>query len=573
MATPQQKARRHQQAEELCGAAIRALTGDARLHYRAGRLHRGTRPLPLHAPHLRVDPDSDDCAARRGATDCSALRLQYSDAELHRQQCPSEPVERLIFELLEQLRADSRVPSDMPGMAYNVRHRFEQWSRAFHRSWLTESSLGILLYTVAQICWSRLTARPVLEDTEDIIEATRAAIVPVLGTALAGLRRHRDDQAAYARYAREIAHITGEMMRAAAAEGPDDAAREDEEDAGAAFALLLEFDSEGGDTIAVASTGDSPVFEAGGHGYRAYTTRYDREVAAAALVREALLKEYRERLDKRIGSQGINLARLARQLAAILSVPRRDGWLFGEEEGHVDGRRLAQLISSPGERRVFRIERYRPDANCIVSLLIDCSGSMKEHIEAIAVIVDLLVRALEMAGATTEVLGYTTGAWNGGRAHRDWLNGGRPRHPGRLNEVCHVIFKDADRPWRRARTDIAGLLKADLFREGIDGEAVEWACNRMLARSEMRRILIVVSDGCPMDTATNLVNDRFYLNNHLKEVVARHEQLDDVEILALGVGLDLGAFYRRSLATDLSRSLDNELFFEIVQLIGGRHRR
>ncbi|HXG28359.1 MAG TPA: hypothetical protein VNJ47_05865 [Nevskiales bacterium] len=569
MLTPQQKAQRQQKVEELCAAAIRALTGEPALHYRGRRLYCGTRPLPVAAPHLRTDPDGDDFGACRAVTDGMALRLQHSDAELHRRLCPAEPVERLIFELLEQLRVETLVPAQMPGMAHNLRHRFEEWSRAFYRSGLTESALGILLYTVAQICWSRLTGQAVLADTEDLIEATRAAIVPVLGAALAGMRRQRNDQAAFAPHALAIARSVGAMIRSANAEqdGAESGERSDAE-ARHAFSLLLDFDREEGDGIAAATTGDSKVFAASGDGYRVFTTRYDREVQASALVRKALLQEYRERIDRRVAGQGINIARLARMLAAILTVPQRDGWRFGEEEGYVDGRRLAQLISSPAERRLFRIERYRPKANCLVTLLVDCSGSMKEYIEPVTVMVDILVRALELAGVTTEILGFTTGAWNGGRAQREWLARGRPKYPGRLNEVCHMVFKEAGRSWRRARTDIAALLKVDLFREGIDGEAVEWACNRMLGHSADRRILIVISDGCPMDSATTLANDAYYLDNHLKAVVARHELQRDVEILGLGVGLDLSPFYRRRLATDLSRALDNELFFELVRLIG-----
>src|SRR5690606_3373391 len=144
---------------------------------------------------------------------------------------------------------------------------------------------------------------------------------------------------------------------------------------------------------------------------------------------------------------------------AVLAVPRRDGWEFGQEQGYIDGRRLAQLISSPSERRLFRLEQHKPDADCVVSVLIDCSGSMKEHIESVAIMVDILARALEQAGARTEILGFTTGAWNGGRARQDWLAQGRPKHPGRLNETLHMVFKDAARSWRRARPDIAALLK------------------------------------------------------------------------------------------------------------------
>lgn len=574
-ASAQQAAKRQQRIEELCAATLRALTGDARLHYRGRRLHQGARPLAVHAPHLRVDPVEDDFADCRAAADGMALRLLHTDAALHRSLCPKDPVERLLFEWLEQLRVETLVPVDMPGMANNVHSRFENWSRAFYRAGLTEGRLGILMYTVVQMCWSRLTARPVLEETEDFIEGTRASLVTRLGGPLAAIRRHRNDQAAFARHALEIARVVGDTVRAESPPAADDGDDEvdDEDQAKSRFALLLDFDQEEGDGIAAATTGDSKVFEDAKQAYRVFTTRFDSEVEAASLVRKALLREYRERLDKGIAEQGVNLPRLARKLGAILAQPQPDGWLFGQEEGRIDGSRLSQLISSPDERRLFRQDLLKPTADCVVSFLVDCSGSMKSHSESVAMMVDLLIRALEMVGVNTELLGFTTGTWNGGRAEREWMRGGRPKNPGRLNEVCHMIFKSAERNWRRARRDIAALLKPDLYREGIDGEAVDWACNRMLARSEARRILIVISDGCPADSATGRANDAFYLDNHLKEVVARREQQGAVEILALGVGLDLSPFYRRCLATDMSQALDNALFDEIVQLIAGRHRR
>ncbi|MDN3521593.1 cobaltochelatase CobT-related protein [Halomonas ramblicola] len=575
-ASAQQQARRQQRIEELCAASLRALTGHADLHYRGRRLYRGEARLPTHAPHLRIDPAQDDFADCRAAADGMALRLLHSDAALHRRHCPEDPVERLVFELLEQLRVETRAPHDMPGMADNLLRRFARWSRAFHRSGLTEGSLGLLLYTVAQMCWSRLQARPVLEETEDYIEGTRASLVGELGTALYGLRRHRHDQAAYAGHALAIARVVGERVRAERARtGDDDVAADRDEEATGAFALLLDFEEGDGDEdgIAAATTGRSKVFEDAALAYRVFTTRFDREVAAGRLVRRALLRENRERLDQATAEQGINLPRLARRLGSVLWEPRPDGWAFGEEEGRIDGRRLAQLVSSPTERRLFYREQVKLGTDCAVSLLIDCSGSMKHHIMPVTMMAESLIRALEMIGASTELLGFTTGAWNGGRAYREWMRGGRPRGPGRLNEVCHLVFKDAERSWRRARTDIAALLKPDLFREGIDGEAVDWACERLLARPETRRLLIVISDGCPADGATHLANDAYYLDNHLKEVVARRTREGRVEILGLGVGLDLSPFYRRCLATDMSEALDTALFDEIVALIGGRHRR
>jgi cobaltochelatase CobT len=567
-----QAARRADERERLCAAAVRALTGDAALNYRDGRLCRGYRPLPLHAPHLRTDRNADDLASLRGAADGAALRLVHSDATLHRRLCPADPVARLVFELLEQLRCETLTPPGMPGVAQNLKHRFMAWSRAFHRSGLIDGHLGLLVYTVAQMSWSRLSGEPVLEETEGLIEATRAAIAPALGVALAGLRRHRGDQQAFAQHALDIARTVSEMIRAARGQQAEDAAddTEDEAAARAAFTLWLGSDDDEHKEMGIAAAGESRVLGASDAGYRIYTTRYDEEIRPAARVRRELLREYRERLDERIAAQGINVSRLAHALRVALANPERDGWSFGEEHGRIDGRMLAQLVSSPDERRIFRLERRTLIADCAVSFLIDCSGSMKAHIEPVATMIDVLTRALDQAGVTSEVLGFTTAAWNGGRARLDWLARGRPRHPGRLNEASHLIFKDASTSWRRARTDIAAFFKADLFREGVDGEAVEWACSRLLARAEPRRMLIVVSDGSPMDSATAQSNDAFYLDGHLKEVVARHEALGDVEIMGLGVGLDLSPYYRRCLALDLSTPPGMNTFGEIVRWIGAR---
>lgn len=564
----QQQARRQQRLEELCGAAVRALTGQADLAIRARELYQGPRRIPLHAPHLRTDAERDDLNSHRGATDGMAMRWRHSDRRLHRASCPAEPVQRLVFELLEQLRVESLVPTHLPGVAHNLSRRFTDWSHTFHRAGLSDTALGLLLYTVAQVCWSRLNARPVLDETEDFIEATRAGIAPLIGRDLAALKRDRHDQAAYAIAALSIARTVDAMIGAARERhGNDDGEPPDDEDERAAFKLLLDFDDGDDSGIASVSSGRSKVFEAADVGYRVFTTRYDTEVEAHTLVRPALLRELREQLDQRVREQGVNVVRLARELAFLFARPERDGWTFGEEEGRIDGRRLAQLVSSPGERRLFRRERVQPRPDTLVSLLIDCSGSMKEHIEPVAVLVDVFGRALLQAGVGMEVLGFTTGAWNGGRAQRDWFAGGRPRHPGRLNEVAYMVYKDAQTSWRRARPAIAAMLKPDLFREGVDGEAVDWACTRMSGQEASRRVLIVISDGCPMDAATGLANDPLYLDNHLKEVVARRESQGEVEIYGLGVGLDLSPYYSRCLALDLSKGLNNRVFAEILGML------
>jgi cobaltochelatase CobT len=567
MATIQQQARRQQRVEELCGAAIRALTGDPELHMRAHGLYRGQKRVPLYAPHLRTDAAAGDIGAHRGTSDGMALRLLHSDAELHRSLSPEEPIQRLMFELLEQLRVESLVPPDKPGMAGNLERRFVSWSLQYHHAGLTGSELGILLYTLAQVCWARLNACRVVEETEDLIEATRARIVPRIGRQLAALKRDRGDQARFACAALAIARQMHVWIRDAGAGQPEGADDDAADAADSALNFLLDFDQEGDAGVASLISGRSDVFADAAAGYRVFSKRYDRESGAAELVRPALLGELRTRLDRLIADQGVNARRLARQLAAIFAQPQRDGWSFGEEEGYIDGRRLAQVVSSPDERRLFRRELFQPQPHALFSLLIDCSGSMKAHIESIAVLVDVFARALQQAGVASEVLGFTTGAWNGGRVQRDWMAAGRPNHPGRLNELSYMIYKDAESSWRRARPSIAAMLKPDLFREGIDGEAIDWACARMLGRSETRRVLVVISDGCPMDAATNLANDRFYLDNHLKEVVARRERQGEVEIFGVGVGLDLSPYYRRRLVLDLTRGVDNRVFDEIVGLL------
>ncbi|MEO7009129.1 MAG: cobalt chelatase [Caldimonas sp.] len=573
--TPQARARHQQQVEELCAASIRALAGETDLHFRGRRLHRGTQALPLYAPHLHPSLETDDYASFRGAADGLALRLARSDAELHRSLAPADAVERLLFDMLEQFRVEALAPSAMPGVAHNLRHRHDAWSLASHHAGLTDTARGLLIYTLAQVCRARVTGDPVVDETEDLLEATRAAIGPLIGHALAGLRRSRDDQAAYARHALEIALRIGAMLKAEAGAEDDETTQLDSEldAARSVFGLIIEHDGDANERFALAVSGTSRVLDSVGGGYRIYTTTYDREHLAASLARKEALTEYRERLDRRIAGQGINVAKLARELRALLAVPAHDGWDGGQEEGRIDGRRLAHLVASPTERRLFRSERIEPRADCALAFLVDCSGSMKQHIESVAVLLDVFVRALEQAGVASEILGYTTGAWNGGRAQRDWVRASRPAHPGRLNEAAHIVFKNADMPWRRARPSIAALLKSDLFREGIDGEAVDWACARLGARAEERKLLLVVSDGSPMDSATSLANDPHYLDQHLRSVVQRHEQAGAIEICGVGVGLDLSPYYRRSHVLDLAGAIGNAMFREVVELIAGRHRR
>ena len=559
------EAQRRERVEALCEAAIRALSGEADLHFRGGRLHHADAPVLAEAPHLRAGPD-DDFMSQRGVADGLALRILYSDPVLHRSRMPEDPVARLVFEMLEQFRVESQEAPKLTGVRRNLRHRHESWSSAFHGSGLTETTHGMLLYTVAQICRSRVMGEPVVEQTEDLLEAARFSLSPLIGDELAALRGVRHDQGAYAEVALSLADKIAGLVREADADGEGSWASR------GGFSLWVAA-SESGEVGEVDSGTASGRLAEGTSGYRIFTSAYDQETAVANLIRPTQLLDHRRRLDTRLEDHRINVSKLARALHALLTTPLTHGWDSAQEEGHVDGRRLTQLIATPAERRLFRTERSDRVADSTVTFLVDCSGSMRRHQEAVAIIVDVFVRALDLAGITSEVLGFTTRTWNGGRAMRDWRRTGRPKVPGRLNEIRHLVFKDAETPWRSARPALAGFLQDDLFREGVDGEAVSWAAARMKSRPESRRLLIVVSDGSPMDSATHLVNHPGYLDQHLREVVAREDAEGTVQVYGLGVGLDLSPYYSRRHALDLDGELEHRALHEIIKMLAAGAQR
>ncbi|MBF5003172.1 cobaltochelatase CobT-related protein [Diaphorobacter caeni] len=544
------------------GALLRAITGDASLQWSGQTLYAGTTPQALPAAHHAEVPAV--LADQRGLLDSVGLRLSLSDAQLHRTHLPSDPIERLIFELLEQLRVESLVPVTWPGARENMRQRFLHWAQSFMDSGLTESDLGILLFAVALVSWSRLTDQEMPDRMSDAIEATRMGMSPHLGRYWVQLRRHREDQTAFSEPALAVARWVGEAVRAAQEEAPRGNGNPKRR---SSFALPLHFESQNLDELPLAQTGDSRAWASSSQTYRVFTRKYDREEPATELIRHAQLVEFREQMDDEISRSGLHVGRIARYFQQRLATHQRDGWNFGLEEGHLDAGRLSQLVSDPQLREIFKDEMQRPINETAVTFLLDCSGSMKSYSKPMSILVDVLGRALDMAGARVEVLGFSTNAWNGGRVRRDWQKAGQPQFPGRLNERLHIIFKDAGKRWRHGRQGIAALRRPDIFREGIDGEGVDWACQRLLAQPARRRILMVISDGCPMDTATHQVNDEHYLDQHLRQVLAARERAGDVKVCALGVGLDLGVFYRQRLAVDLHQHVDEALLLGVAELL------
>lgn len=563
--------RQQRQLRELSAAVTRALAADPSVHIRQQHFFRGNQSLANYAPHLRLH-EEEKLEFLRGVADSLALRLQHSNAALHQKNLPEDPIARMVFDWLESLRTESLVPDTLPGTKTNLNKRFYYWSAGYHHAGHTNSSLGILLYTVAQMCWSRLSGMPVYEETEDLIEATRASIGSDLGALLANLRRERHNQAAYIPHALAVANlVSSSIAHALENQKKTKDESEDEEEAIDAFALLLDLDSGEEGNIDTAQTGESVTFEALKNTYQIFDTRFDTVSYVADQIRPELLEEYRERINKVLAAQHINFNLLVHRLRRALISPSSPQWEWDQEEGLIDGKRLSQLISSPMERRLFKQPQQQLVNHSSVSFLIDCSGSMKGNAETLTMLVDLLSRALERSGAKTEVLGFSTNAWNGGRPYRRWMSTGRKAHPGRLNEVDHRIFKDADTPWRHANRSIMSLLKLDLYREGIDGEAVHWACQRLLDQGSERKILYVISDGSPMDSATNLANDDYYLDNHLQQILATYNK-QGIEIIGLGIGLDLSALYQNYLIADLHKGLDNHFIDDFVMSLYARPR-
>ena len=477
---------------------------------------------------------------------------------------------RLVFDWLETLRTESLVPDSLPGVKANLIARFYYWSAGFHHAGHTDTELGLLLYCVAQMCWSRLTGERVYSETEDFIEATRHALSAQLGHALAGLRRHRHEQGLYASHALDIARLVSKSVEHALAQQKKSDAHDDKESL-SAFALLLDFDVGLEGAIDTAQSEISPTLQALHSHYRVFDTQFDTQRNIADTVRPALLESYREQINKRIAAQNLSFNLLVHRIRRALRSSPATRWATDQEEGLIDGSRLSQLISSPMDRRLFKQPQQQLQNQSSVSFLIDCSGSMKENAETVTLIVDLLSRAIERSGALTEVLGFSTNAWNGGKPYRRWLSQGRKPHPGRLNERDHRIFKGSHTRWKHARLSLMALLKLDLYREGIDGEAVHWACQRLLQQPTQRKLLYVISDGSPMDSATNLTNDEHYLNNHLQQVLEHYAQ-QGVEVWGISINLDLSRLYQRSLIADLHKGLDNYFIDEFVQSLQQRRR-
>lgn len=540
-----------ERAEEATAAAARAIAHDGGLRFRGHLLHRGNRPAPARAPHVRPSVDTQDLGDLRGAADGIALRVLHTDPQIYARHRPEEGLADLLYEMLEQFRVEALAPRSVWGVRANLDHRFASWSDAYIGEGLLENDVGLLVFSVVHVCRSRVLAQPIDEHVNDHTEATRFGIYDVMGRDLLALRPSIDDQATFAEHAAAIARNVAAL---AAETSRDDAGRPSPP---SSILAMLEFNAFEQQEAPPASSGAQSRLGPGA-GYAVFTESYDRTVDIADIVLPHAQLQTRADLDALAAEHGRLGAYLRRSALTLYPEPRDEAWTSEQEQGYLDPRLLSGLVTRRSDGRIFRRNDPQMRPAGAVTVLIDCSGSMKGVIPHVAVLVDLLVRALDNSGVATEVLGYTTGAWSGGRPYREWLASGRPPHPGRLNESLNLVFKDAGTSWRRARGRISGLLWTPTFREGIDGEALEWAYGRLRSIDADRRSLLLICDGSPMDGATALTNDEDYLDRHLLEVVDAIETDPAVELSGLGIGHDMSAYLRRSRIVDPEGILTRE---------------
>ena len=565
---------------ELAGqlsAAARSLSGRDDIDVQIGEAHP--------AGGLRADLDElrpDNMPALRGRIDSAALFLRYHDADIHAALTPERPGDARLFNLLELLRCEAAGADRLKGIGDNL--------AAAHLARLAKSDL--LGAHLASLVPLEEAIRMVVGD---MLVGRAEPSIPTSGfwmwnrwmherlqRQLAALRANIEDQRAYGEAARTYIealytalHGRGEgpvrrEISNRAGGGPD----EGELEHGSSQTEDESFEP-GPDALTADEDAPSiwPPVEVAPQAralpYRAYTTRHDQVARAEDLVPQQVMRQAQETLDKRRSANRRSMARLVTQLQRRLMARQTRSWSFDLEEGLVDASRLDRVVVNPGFADAYKQEEESRFRDTCVTLLIDNSGSMRgKTIELACIAADLICAALENCAVTTEVLGFTTMGWKGGQAAQEWLRAGRPANPGRLNDLLHVVYKGADEPYRRARLNLCAMMSADLLKENIDGEALVWAARRLMGRSEQRRILLVISDGAPVDQATIEANDdKDILDRHLREVIAEIERSGQIELTAIGVRHDVDKYYRSARRIDAIEELGPALIGALDALL------
>ncbi len=528
----------------------------------------------------------DQAIEARGFADSFALKLRHHNEALHNKGAPPEPIARACYDAVEQVRYEAIGSTRYAGIRDNLNSAVKLRTASDPIVRADEAKDVPLPTALSLMLREALTGEAIPERAQAAVDLVRDDILAKIGTDMDGLADALDDQRAFQDLTLDmLRHLDltlpdspeptdAEDGEDEEGENPEEQDTDEEDEGGAepqaadARSEVTDGEAEGdadqdvdgeqemadGDPSDDGEEGMQPVrpnrpwtdlpdtFE-----YKAYTEKFDEIVEAPELCDNEELDRLRTYLDSQLaGLQGV-VTRLANRLQRRLMAQQNRSWDFDQEEGLLDAARLTRVVVSPGHALSYKMERDTEFKDTVVTLLIDNSGSMRGRPISIAAIsADILARTLERCGVKTEILGFTTRAWKGGQSRERWLNDGRPQQPGRLNDLRHIVYKQADEPWRRARRNLGLMMREGLLKENIDGEALMWAHQRLLARPEDRRILMVISDGAPVDDSTLSVNRAGYLEAHLRKVIEWIEKASPVQLVAIGIGHDVTRYYKRA---------------------------
>jgi cobaltochelatase CobT len=593
-------------------AVLRTLGGkpDITVSFAAGNAALRGNQARLPLPPRRMT--GEDLAALRGASDAVALRLRYHDDTLHQKRMPNGQEAKDIYNAVAQARVEAIGANMMAGVAQNLGAALETRYRTEGYASFTKREQIPVAEALRLLAREQFTGEPIPPSAKAAVEAWRADIESKVGRKLKKMGETIGDQKVFARGLRElIAALSIEDMDV---EPPDDEEQDESEKQDSQGGKPSQSDKKQDGEQSESSEGESGEASAGeaegqsseegeeqegqammvpGQGsdepsgptrhrppnmsnlrnepqtapYSAYTTAFDQVVETDELCDADELARLRHQLDQQLAHlQGV-VGRLANRLQRRLMAKQTRAWEFDLEEGMLDAGRLARIVANPLHSLSFKQEKDTDFRDTVVTLLIDNSGSMRGRpISVAAMSADILARTLERCGVKVEILGFTTRAWKGGQSREKWVTEGKKPSPGRLNDLRHIIYKAADTPWRRARRSLGLMLREGILKENIDGEALLWAHARLIARPELRRILMVISDGAPVDDSTLSVNSGSYLERHLRDVIAHIEDNSPVDLVAIGIGHDVTRYYRRAVTIMDAEELGGTMMSQLADL-------
>ena len=583
---------------------MRSIAEEAELAVSFGSDKPSLAGLKARLPQPARDLDPADRRNVRGQSDSFALQLAHHDARLSFEQAPAESEARALFDAAETARCESIGARDMAGIGVNINEMHQQRCQKLGFGEVMERDEAPMAEALGFMVREQLTGIAPPPAATGVVNAWQSWIEERVGEKIGALEGVMGDQRAFGDLTRDILVDLGlteaghesdqdegeEGEGQDGDEGPDDGEGGDAEGQEGMSADDMEMGDaalEEGDEQMLQMEGDEVEGEADGEeageaaqpyapdgplnpeksAYNVFTTKFDETIEAEELCDADELERLRQYLDQQLQQMQGVVARLANRLQRRLQAKQNRSWEFDLEEGYLDPARLSRIIMDPMQPLSYKMESDTTFRDTVVTLLLDNSGSMRGRpITVAAMCADILARTLERCNVKTEILGFTTRAWKGGQSREVWMSEGKPGHPGRLNDLRHIIYKGADAPWRRARKNLGLMMREGLLKENIDGEALIWAHNRLLARPEQRRILMVISDGAPVDDSTLSVNAGNYLEKHLRNVIEDIETQSPVELIAIGIGHDVTRYYRRAVTIVDAEQLGGAMTDKLAEL-------